>query len=864
MESYRSHYGYQKLRNIVQERPYNGLINQGATDYLNSILQCLYMTEDFRQEVERFVPDQRNPDKERLMQELQKLFKEMKKGDCTPEGITQRLGIANAYEQEDVVEYYQKSLKAIGPQSSKVFEGKMSNKTKCINDHIFEEEFHFFTIPLSIEAGHSEVFNVNNGLHTFFERIKLDEDNWLYCKQCGQKNETETWNEIKDLPKILTLYPKRFYFDYYKMRPVKNHCPMDIPLQLVMSPNSKYDLYAVINHIGNESGGHYNAVIKSFEDGKWYCFDDTSVREDSESSFRLSRQAYLLMYRNVEVDRLSPDEKSTNEYYELVTTLLQRIQHFISVFKESKFPSNYKETEILCHEFLDFKKTHLPEIEAYKKHCYKTFEVAVQAGQIKIAPSYHPTNVEKEWCQLQTAIIKRQRLLTKEFKQVYCFHRHLVKQCREFSVPLTQPELDKAKICYIQDLLVCLENKQIQIQNMEWGADLQSNGSHLGITLHQSIIDFKSNIDHAHADETQLTPANRQVYRSYLEKLDMKYKTLLELHKTKKNLKQHCHNFMTNRQDSEPGLFGADECKKADYNNLPHSLEQEHDESVCKSYITRIKSFRLSLLNYGPYIISSFKQTAFAQDTKEIQIMMENKKKEFDTLIEETLTSVQQSTCSYNFLCWEIDYTLKELEHVYSLFYNYCNTQDTGDVHKKCENQLSDVHKVPANEKEMSSNQELLKKVCSEVKPDASVEDELCDPMLGQLPWLQDYRQRYEQRVQWIADVKQRQENIQDKPVINNKELKEQMAEGKKLHEEIINNEDKIKDFVKYVLECVKKIKGHEHNMEKYKASLKPLSSKMESVSKSIMHEIVTLQTSYNEVLMLAMKFNMYMQQYLE
>lgn len=84
------------------------------------------------------------------------------------------------------------------------------------------------------------------------------------------------------------------------------------------------------------------------------------------------------------------------------------------------------------------------------------------------------------------------------FDRVYCFHRHLEKQCREFSVHLTQPELDKAKICYIQDLLVWLENKQIQTQNMEWGADLQSNGSH------QSIIDFKSNIDHAQADEVYL------------------------------------------------------------------------------------------------------------------------------------------------------------------------------------------------------------------------------------------------------------------------------------------------------------------------------------------------------------------------
>ncbi|XP_047660307.1 ubiquitin carboxyl-terminal hydrolase 47 isoform X2 [Tachysurus fulvidraco] len=611
MKPYRSHYENQERRNIEQERPaekpYNGLKNQGATCYLNSILQCLYMTEDFQEEVERFVPDQRNPDKESFMQELQKLFKGMKKGDCKTEGITRRLGITKVHEQEDVVEYYQKTLKAIGPLSSKVFEGKMSNKTKCINDHIFEEECHFFTIPLSIEAGHNEVFKVQNGLQTFLERIKLDEDNWLYCKQCGEKNETETWNEIKEFPTILTLYPKRFYFDYYKMRPVKNHCPMDIPLQLepcvwfillqptkdlnaltIICPwvdtNLKYELYAVINHIGNESGGHYNAVIKSFKDGKWYCFDDTSVRKDSESSFRLSQQAYLLMYRNVEVDRLSPDEKSSN---------------------------------------------------------------------------------------------------------------------------------------------------------------------------------------------------------------------------TKKNLKQHCHDSMSNCQDSEPGLCGADECKQTDYNNRPQSPEQEHDESVCKSYITRIRSFCMSLKNYGSYIISCLKQTAIVQETsklKEIQTMLENIKKEFDALIEATLTSAQQSTWEY-----DIDLTVKELEHVFSLFSVYCkansiyvNKHSTQDVHKKYENQQSDVHKIPANEKEMVSNQELLMKVCSEVKPNASVKDELCDPML-------------------------------------------------KLHEEIINNEDKMKDFVNYNIECVNTIKGHEHHLEACKASLKPLNSMVESVSESIRHKIDILQTSYNE-----------------
>ena len=40
-----------------------------------------------------------------------------------------------------------------------------------------------------------------------------------------------------------------------------------------------YELYSILVHRGGAFGGHYYAFIKSFENGKWYEFNDTNVTE---------------------------------------------------------------------------------------------------------------------------------------------------------------------------------------------------------------------------------------------------------------------------------------------------------------------------------------------------------------------------------------------------------------------------------------------------------------------------------------------------------------------------------------------------------------------------------------------------------
>ncbi|KAG7240597.1 hypothetical protein INR49_026652 [Caranx melampygus] len=67
------------------------------------------------------------------------------------------------------------------------------------------------------------------------------------------------------------------------------------------------------------------------------------------------------------------------EYYELVTILLQWIRHHVVIFEERKFPATYEEIEILWRQFLKFKETELPVKESDKNHSkqiYQSFEAS--------------------------------------------------------------------------------------------------------------------------------------------------------------------------------------------------------------------------------------------------------------------------------------------------------------------------------------------------------------------------------------------------------------------------------------------------------------------------------------------------------
>jgi ubiquitin C-terminal hydrolase len=122
------------------------------------------------------------------------------------------------------------------------------------------------------------------------------EDAW-YCPKCTKFVQATKKLDIWKLSDVLVINLKRFQFTKYHRDKIESMvtCPLvDLDLsEYCENANAKYNLFAVSNHYGGLSGGHYTAYAKVGD--KWYDFNDSSVSETSERSV-VSSAAYVLFY----------------------------------------------------------------------------------------------------------------------------------------------------------------------------------------------------------------------------------------------------------------------------------------------------------------------------------------------------------------------------------------------------------------------------------------------------------------------------------------------------------------------------------------------------------------------------------------
>ncbi|XP_073671477.1 uncharacterized protein [Paramisgurnus dabryanus] len=296
---------------------YAGLQNQGATCYLNTVLQILFMTKEFREAAERYLLNNST-----INNHIAQLFERLKSGErniVTTEGITSELKI-NVHKQDDAAKCLQKILNVVDPKMSEIFQGIKVDTTTCINPPNYhkplEQVKSFFILSISLESDTN--INLQSCFNSYFKSICMrGEGQQIYCKDCRMMMDTDMSCSLEKVPSVLVLHLERFELDYDTMCCIKNHSTVQIPAQLCIEEqvvkdktgiNHMYDLYAIANHFGSLNGGHFYANIKSFENQKWYQFNDSDVNKitgDLDKDL-FSEEAYLILYKKSATDSVDP------------------------------------------------------------------------------------------------------------------------------------------------------------------------------------------------------------------------------------------------------------------------------------------------------------------------------------------------------------------------------------------------------------------------------------------------------------------------------------------------------------------------------------------------------------------------------
>ena len=142
----------------------------------------------------------------------------------------------------------------------------------------------------------------------------LDESNKWLCSDCKINQLCSKKLEIYETGPILILNLKR-----NKQTPIRKKIntkinfplnSLDLNKYIISNEKSKiYDLFAICNHYGNPSQGHYTAYCKS-NDNLWYFCDDEKVEFVENLDKMISESAYILFYKRKEV--IQNDNEITN------------------------------------------------------------------------------------------------------------------------------------------------------------------------------------------------------------------------------------------------------------------------------------------------------------------------------------------------------------------------------------------------------------------------------------------------------------------------------------------------------------------------------------------------------------------------
>lgn len=279
-----------------KETGYVGLKNQGATCYMNSMLEALFHLPAFRRIVYSMPTTGSEDPETSISLNLQRLFCEMQFDDrpCSTKMLTKSFGWGDleTIMMHDVQEFnrvlldnLEKKMKGTDLQNSisDLFRGRFRSYIRCINVNYESSNIEeFYDLSLVVK----DVSSLEESFEKYVEVERLCDDNQYETPNDG-KQDAEMGFEFVEFPNVLHLHLRRFEYDYEldSMNKINDRFefPKEIDLSKFLAKNADhtksniFELYGVLVHFGNVIAGHYYAYLKTSTDQQWYEFDDENV-----------------------------------------------------------------------------------------------------------------------------------------------------------------------------------------------------------------------------------------------------------------------------------------------------------------------------------------------------------------------------------------------------------------------------------------------------------------------------------------------------------------------------------------------------------------------------------------------------------
>uniref|UniRef100_A0A674CCP5 Ubiquitin carboxyl-terminal hydrolase 47 n=1 Tax=Salmo trutta TaxID=8032 RepID=A0A674CCP5_SALTR len=246
-------YSYSSILN-KSDTGYVGLVNQAMTCYLNSLLQTLFMTPEFRNALYNWEFEESEEDPvTSIPYQLQRLFlllQTSKKRAIETTDVTRSFGwdSSEAWQQHDVQELCRVMFDALEQKwkqteqadlINQLYQGKLKDYVRCLECGYESWRIDtYLDIPLVIRPfGASQAYgSVEEALQAFVQPETLDGANQYFCERCKKKCDARKGLRFLHFPYLLTLQLKRFDFDYTTMHRIKLNDRMSFPEELDMGP----------------------------------------------------------------------------------------------------------------------------------------------------------------------------------------------------------------------------------------------------------------------------------------------------------------------------------------------------------------------------------------------------------------------------------------------------------------------------------------------------------------------------------------------------------------------------------------------------------------------------------------------------